>query len=174
MQLVNYKRNQDILIETPPAGPLSSGADLAAARALAAKALQEKRTLLTEPEAKQLLSAFGIPVVETRVAADPEEAVIAAKKIGGPIAIKILSPDVTHKSDVGGVRLDIRSLAEVGHAAKEMLAAVRERAPDARIDGFTVQAMIKRPHDHELIVGIGEDAAFGPICSSATGGRRWR
>ena len=99
MHLVNYKRNQDLLLETPQALP-ETRRDPAAARALVAKAIEEKRTVLTEPEAKELLSAFGIPVTETYVASDPAEVASLAKKIGGPVAVKILSPDITHKSDV--------------------------------------------------------------------------
>ena len=170
MHLVNYKRNQDLLLETPPAVPELRQADGASARALIAKVIADKRTLLTEPEAKTLLASFGIPVVETFVAADPAEAAALARKIGGPVAVKILSPDITHKSDMGGVRLNLRSPEVAELAARDILATVRERAPKARITGLSVQAMVNRPNSQELIVGIGEDAAFGPILLVGHGG----
>ncbi len=170
VQLVDYRRNQDLLMETPAAGPGLEAATLASARELVAKVLGEGRTVLTEPESKALLSAFGIPVVETETAAGPAEAAAAARRLGGPVALKILSPDITHKSDVGGVRLDLRSPEAVELAARDILSAVGERAPGARIAGFSVQRMMSRPHDRELIVGIGEDATFGPILLVGHGG----
>ena len=169
MHLVNYKRNQDLLLETPQALP-KARRDPAAARALVAEAMEQKRTVLTEPEAKGLLSAFGIPVTETFVASDPAEVATLAKKIGGPVAVKILSPDITHKSDVGGVRLNLRTPEVAELAARDILTTVRERMPKARITGLTVQEMVNRPNAQELIVGIGEDAAFGPILLVGHGG----
>lgn len=168
--LVDYRRNQDLLLETPPAGPGLRAAGVAAAHALVKTVLDEKRTVLTEPEAKELLALFDIPVVATLTARDPAEAAAMAKKIGGPVVLKILSPDIAHKSDVGGVRLDLRSPEAVEHAAKAILTTAAERAPKARITGFSVQAMVSRPQDHELIVGIGEDATFGPILLVGHGG----
>ncbi len=170
MHLVNYKRNQALLLETPPALPELDRADRAVGAALIANVLKDKRTLLSETEAKNLLSSFGIPVVETFAAADPAEVATFARKIGGPVAVKILSPDITHKSDVGGVRLNLRSPEVAELAARDILATVRERAPKARITGLTVQAMVNRPNSQELIVGIGEDAAFGPILLVGHGG----
>jgi acetyltransferase len=169
MHLVNYRRNQDLLLETPPALP-AAPSNPTAARALIAKAADEKRSLLNEPEAKALLTAFGIPTVETFVAADATEVGVLARKIGAPVAVKILSPDITHKSDVGGVRLNLRTPEAAELAARDILTTVRERVPDAGISGLSVQAMVSRPHDHELIVGIGEDATFGPIVLVGHGG----
>jgi acetyltransferase len=170
MHLVNYHRNQEILLETPPALPELRRADRDAAAAIVAKAREEKRTLLSEPEAKGLLRLFGIPVVETFVAADPADVARLARKIGAPVAVKILSPDITHKSDVGGVRLNLRSPEVAEFAARDILAIVGERAPNAKVTGLTVQAMVSRPASQELIVGIGEDAAFGPILLVGHGG----
>jgi len=169
MHLVNYKRNQDLLLETPQALP-KTRRDPAAARALVEKAIEEKRNVLTEPEAKSLLSAFGVPVTETFVASGPAEAAALAQKIGGPVAVKILSRDITHKSDVGGVRLNLRTPEVVELAARDILATVRERVPTARIAGLSVQAMADVANAQELIVGIGEDAAFGPILLVGHGG----
>jgi acetyltransferase len=170
MHLVNYKRNQDQLMETPPAGPRPTNLEVSAARDIVARVLDENRSVLTEPEAKALLAHFQVPVVQTLVAADPAAARQAAEKIDGAVALKVLSPDITHKSDVGGVRLDLRSPEAVELTAREMLQTVGERAPGARIKGFSVQAMASRPHDRELIVGIADDATFGPVLLVGQGG----
>lgn len=170
MQLVEYKRNQDLLMETPPATPEVAEAHREMARSICTAALEEGRTTLTEPEAKRVLSGFGIPVVETAIASNPEEARAQAMRIGGPIALKILSPDITHKSDVGGVRLDLPSPEAVQTAAEDMLATVRTHAPSARLAGFAVQAMAERAGKIELILGISDDRVFGPVILFGHGG----
>jgi acetyltransferase len=172
--LVTYRRNQAQLIETPPAAsprPGGRSADTAAARALVRKVLGEGRAMLTEPEAKAVLESCGIPVVATRsVAAHGEAAVQAAQAIGLPVALKILSGDISHKSDVGGVALNLDSEQAVRDAAAAMLARVRSARPDARIDGFTVQAMVKPARARELIVGASVDRTFGPVILFGAGG----
>ena len=121
--------------------------DAAAVRAPIDAALAAGRTLLTEPEAKAVLAACGVPVVGTRVvAADAEAAVQAATAIGYPVALKILSPQISHKSDVGGVALGPGNAAAVRDGALAMLQRVRTLRPDAVIAGFTVQAQIRRPN----------------------------
>ena len=117
---------------------------------------------MTEPEAKRVLQAYAIPTVDTHTARDPAEAAKIAAEIGGRIAIKILSPDIVHKSDVGGVRLDL-SGAEVESAAREMLDKVSRRAPQARLIGFSIEEMIRRPQAFELLAGIAVDPVFGPV-----------
>jgi acetyltransferase len=169
MQLVDYRRNQDLLMETPPAAA-SGGGDLAAARSVIETAVAEGRHVLTEPEAKRLLSAYGIPVVRTEIAASPAQAARLAAGIGFPVALKILSGDIAHKSDVGGVRLDLDTPEMVEEAAAHMLKLVAERQPDAAISGFTVQEMIQRPRAHELIAGVTTDPAFGPVLLFGQGG----
>ena len=109
MQMVQYRRNQALLMEVPPSLPEEFMPDREAARAVVQAALEEGRQDLTEPEAKTLLAAYGIPVVQTRVAATVEDAVACAQAIGFPVALKILSPQINHKSDVGGVVLDLES-----------------------------------------------------------------
>ncbi|KTQ98444.1 GCN5 family acetyltransferase [Aureimonas ureilytica] len=169
MQLVNYRRNQDLLMQTPPA--IQPGAaDGAKARAVLSRAAGEGRCVLTEPEAKTLLSAYGIPVVQTEIAHSPDEAAALAGAIGFPVALKILSQDIAHKSDVGGVRLELDTPEMVREAGEHMLKLVAERHPGARIEGFTVQAMIQRPRAHELILGVGTDALFGPVLLVGQGG----
>ena len=170
MQMVEYRRNQDLLMETPPAGLAVAPEGRAAARALVEQALGQGRTLLSEPESKALLAAYGVPVVETRVARDAAEAARMAEQIGGPCALKILSPDITHKSDVGGVRLNLKTPEAVAAAAKAILEQVSAHAPGAHVQGFTVQRMIVRPQAIELIAGLIDDAAFGPVVLFGQGG----
>jgi acetyltransferase len=170
LQAVNYRRNQRQLMEVPSSIPESFEPRPGEVRAIIGAALADGRTLLTEPEAKSVLAAYCIPVVETRVAADVDAALRAAASLGFPIALKILSPDITHKSDVGGVALDIRTAAELEESARLMLARCREHRPTARITGFTVQTMVKRPAARELITGITVDPTFGPVILFGQGG----
>ena len=170
MHLVNYRRNQDLLMETPPAVSDLVRPDRDGARAVIAAALDQQRSVLTEPEAKAVLKAYGIPVLETRIAADPADAARIAQEIGGPVALKILSPDITHKSDVGGVRLDLATAEAVEREAREMLDRVKAHSPGARLDGFMVQQMARHRDAHELIVGIADDAVFGPVILFGHGG----
>lgn len=168
--LVRYRRNQNLLIETPPSVSDLIAIDLPKAETIIDAVLQDGRTVLTEPEAKDLLSAFGIPSVECVVAEDPQDAARAAERMGCPVVLKILSRDISHKSDVGGVALNLESPAAVAKAAADMLAKVALKAKGARIDGFTVQPMVRRAGAHELILGIAEDAVFGPVLLFGHGG----
>jgi acetyltransferase len=170
MQLVNYRRNQEALMQTPPSAMTSLTTDTNAARAVIRTALDEKRELLSEPEAKQVLSAYGIPVVQTRVAASSDEAARVAGEIGFPVALKIVSPQVTHKSDVGGVALGLASADEVRSAAEAMTRRLREHAPQAELAGFSVQQMVQRPRALETIVGAAVDPVFGPVILFGHGG----
>ncbi|MGE0829569.1 MAG: GNAT family N-acetyltransferase, partial [Hyphomonadaceae bacterium] len=169
-RLVDYSKNQAALLETPKAvSQRPPDAPIKAKRIIDA-VLSAGRTLLNEPEAKALLAAYGVPTVDTFVAATPHAAAARAEQIGQPTALKILSPDITHKSDVGGVRLNLRNGAAVRAAAEEMLGRVAAVAPDARIEGFTVQPMISRPHATELLLGVSEDPTFGPVLMFGQGG----
>ncbi|MFA7639579.1 MAG: GNAT family N-acetyltransferase, partial [Parvibaculum sp.] len=134
------------------------------------QALAEKREWLSEAEAKQLLAAYGIPIVETRVVASGAEAAKVADELGYPVVLKILSPDITHKSDVGGVALGLDNAASVEEAASRMAARVARVRPDADIEGFTVQQMARKPDAFELILGIVDDATFGPVILFGQGG----
>ncbi len=168
--LVTYRRNQALLLEAPAAGH-NGKPDLDGARALIRRVLDEGRAWLNEPEAKAVLRACGVPVALTRVVApDADAAATAAREIGYPVVLKILSPAITHKSDVGGVRLRLGDDAQVRDAALTMLQRVRSERPDAPIDGFTVQAMVERPLAQELIVGASIDAVFGPVILFGQGG----
>ncbi|HLH01061.1 MAG TPA: bifunctional acetate--CoA ligase family protein/GNAT family N-acetyltransferase [Bryobacteraceae bacterium] len=128
------------------------------------------RTLLTEFESKQVLQAYGIPVVETRLAAGEEEAVAAALQIGFPVVLKLNSTTITHKTDVGGVRLNLQSEAEVREAFKAIRASVSEKAGAEHFGGVTVQPMISL-EGYELILGSSIDAQFGPVMLFGAGGQ---
>ncbi len=131
------------------------------------------RSILTEFEAKSLLSAYGIPVVPTEVAATPQEAEEIARRLladYSAVVIKILSDDISHKSGVGGVRLDLEHPEEVRRAAEDMLERVSKANPEARVNGFTVQPMVRRPNAHELIAGMTVDRVFGPVILFGAGG----
>ncbi|TSE20947.1 Succinate--CoA ligase ADP-forming subunit alpha [Tepidimonas alkaliphilus] len=168
--LRQYHRHQAELLETPPAPP-GIGLDLPAIQALVRQALAEGREWLTEPQAKQLLALAGIPVTPVRpVPPEPQAAVEAAEALGYPVVLKILSPDITHKSDVGGVRLNLLDAEEVRSAAAAMLQRVAAARPQARLEGFAVQPMVQRRHAHELIVGATIDPLFGPVILFGAGG----
>lgn len=170
MHLVRYRRNQELLMETPPSAPTGFSPDTDRARAIVQAALAKGTSMMSEPDAKAVLSAYGVPTIETRVAANPAEAGQIAAELGGIIALKILSADITHKSDVGGVRLNLNTPAEVEQAAHAMLGRITKSFPDARIDGFTVQRMSRRPGAHELIIGVSTDPIFGPVILFGQGG----
>lgn len=170
MHLVNYRANQKALMETPPSLPEVFTPDTARARDIIEKALEEGREWLTDPEAKSVLEAYEIPTPRHKTAASPEEAGQIAENMGGSVALKILSPDITHKSDVGGVALNLNGQKEVLEAAEKMRDRVKSEQPDARISGFVVEEMVKRPHSHELILGVSTDRIFGPMILFGRGG----
>ena len=170
LQVVQYRRNQDLLMEVPPSRSSEFVHDREKAQALVAGAVAEGRAMLSEPEAKAVLAAYSVPVVDTRIARTIEEAVKVAAEIGFPVALKILSPDITHKSDIGGVALDVENPQAVDDAAKAMQKRLQEYRPNARLQGFTVQSMARRPTAQELIVGTTTDAVFGPVILFGQGG----
>lgn len=168
LKAVEYRRNQSMLMETPPSIPASFAPDVAAARTVIERVMADGRDALTELEAKAVLAAYQIPVVETRVARSPDEAASLAQAIGFPVALKLLSFDVMHKSDVGGVVLDIETPAQAREAAER----IAERAREARVavGGFSVQRMLRNPDAFELIVGAATDPVFGPVILFGQGG----
>jgi acetyltransferase len=173
MQLVRYRRAQDELMRTPPSTPEALKLDVAAANTTIEAVTQTRRTLLSEVEGKSLFAAYGIPVVATDVARTPSDVGRIAAGImtrNQRCVVKILSDDISHKSDVGGVRLGLDRPADAEHAANDMLQRVSRLRPNARIEGFTVQPMIERPHAHELIVGMSVDQSFGPLLMFGAGG----
>jgi acyl-CoA synthetase (NDP forming) len=147
--------------------PSARRSDPAARAALAAERRQSSGSL-TESAAKRVLAAYGVPVVPERLVRDADEAVDAARGFGWPVVLKVQSADVPHKTEAGGVRLDLRSEDAVREAHAAILASVRAYAPQARIDGILVQPMVRR--DLELIVGGRRDPLFGPTVVVGLGG----
>ena len=168
--LSTYRRNQSLMLEAPTASE-NGPPDLPTAQTIIAKVLAQGREMLDELEAKAVLQAYGIPVVESvECAADSAAAINAAKDIGFPVVLKILSPDISHKSDVGGVALNLQDEPALEAAVRQMLERVKAAQPDAGIDGFSVQAMARRPHAQELIAGATIDPVFGPVILFGQGG----
>jgi acetyltransferase len=170
MHLVRWHKSRAQLMQTPPSIPDSFRPDRAAAQAVIESVRAAGRRLLTGPEARAVFAAYDMPLPALRVAHDPAEAAKAAAELGRAVALKILSPDISHKSDVGGVALGLESAAEVEAAARRMLARVAEARPGARIEGFTVEAMIQSTGGIELILGMSEDSQFGPVMLFGQGG----
>ena len=173
MQLVHYKRAQDELMQTPPSLPGGLHFDRDKASSIIETVLSSKRSVLSEVEAKALLASYGIPVVRTEIAEDPSQVEAIAKEIldtDKACVVKILSDDISHKSDVGGVRLGIKSAHEAAQVAGDMLEKISKLMPDAHIRGFTVQPMIDRSNAHELIVGMSVDRTVGPLMMFGAGG----
>jgi len=170
MHTVHYRRNQELLIETPPSLPSNFKPAREAAQLIVETALATGHEFMSEPESKAVLASYGIPVVETHIVKSPEAAKIKAGTMGFPIALKIMSPHITHKSDVGGVVLDLQTPEEVEKAAHDMLERVREILGDLDISGFSVQTMARRPEAHELIIGVISDPIFGPVILFGEGG----
>ena len=159
------------LYETPMAvTDPQTVADHARAEALVQSVRQQGRTILTEHESKQLLALYGIPTVETRVATTIEEAVRAAEQIGYPVVVKLYSETITHKTDVGGVILNLRDAEAVRAAWRQIQASVTEKAGGQHFQGVTVQPMIKL-EGYELIVGSSVDPQFGPVLLFGMGGQ---
>ena len=173
IQLARYGAAQAELMQTPPALPAEMHFNYDAVEADIGLVLQEGRQLMTEPEAKTVLEAYGIPTVPTLVAATPEEAKKAAAELLGShssLVVKILSPDITHKSDIGGVRLDLKSAEDVERVTRQMLADIQALRPDAKLLGVTVQPRIRRRDALEVILGITSDPTFGPVILFGAGG----
>jgi acetyltransferase len=168
--LANFHHNQQLLMQVP--GPLSkhSQPDIAGAQLIIQGVLNEGRTTLSELESKALLAAFSIPVMQTIKAASPSEALLAAESIGYPVAMKILSPQVSHKSDVNGVRLSITHAEAVRGTYLELVNSVQQALPEAHIEGVTIERMYQDPHGRELLIGAFRDPVFGPVITFGSGG----
>jgi len=169
MAMYSYTRNLELLYETPAQLPHEIDVNLKRARTFIDQCLQGQARVLQEIEAKAILAAYGIPVNPTVAAASAEAAVQAARHLGWPVVLKILSPQVTHKTEVGGVRAGLQNEAEVQAAFSEITANVQARVPEAQILGVTVQPLVK-PIDFELIAGAKQDPGFGPLILFGLGG----
>jgi acetyltransferase len=170
MHLVRHRQNQDLLRETPPLQATPEKADTAAAQAVIRGVLGDGREWMNAAEAATFLGCYGIPFVATEAVADAAAAAGFAAGRSTPVALKILSRDIVHKSDVGGVALDLAGPAEVEAAARSMTERVTKALPQARLEGFVVQEMVRRPGAYELIAGITTDPTFGPVILFGHGG----
>jgi acyl-CoA synthetase (NDP forming) len=132
------------------------------------KAKKEERSILTEFESKRILKQIGVPVVETRLARNQKEAVSISQRIGFPVVLKIISPDVVHKTDSGGVKLGLKNASEVKKAYDDILRSVKKKHPRALIHGISVQKMV--PPGTEVIIGTSKDPQFGPVIMFGLGG----
>ena len=165
-----YYRNQKLLMQVP--GPLSHHVepDVESARLIIEGAMQEHRKVLSEMESKAVLSAFHIPVARTMVAHSPNEALLIAQQLGFPVAMKVNSQDVTHKSDAGGVLLNLNNAHEVRAAYQHIVDNVQHIRPGARMDGVSIEPMIVKPNGRELMIGVITDPVFGPVITFGAGG----
>ncbi len=165
-----YYRNQKLLMQMP--GPLSHHIepDVESARLIIEGAMQEHRKVLSEMESKALLSAFHIPVARTMVAHSPNEALLIAQQLGFPVAMKINSPDITHKSDAGGVVLNLNNAHEVRAAYQHIIDNVQHNRPNAKVDGISIEPMVVKPNGRELMIGMTSDPVFGPVITFGAGG----
>jgi acetyltransferase len=173
MHIVHYREAIDALMETPPSVSSEFVSDADAARAIISAAVGAGREWLDPLEIRALFAAYGIPIVPALLARDVAEAIALA----GPylarneaVVAKVLSPDIVHKSEVGGVRLNLTNAHAVGEAVNDILVRARAARPEAYIRGVTIHPMIVRPKAQELIVGIADDPTFGPVVAFGTGG----
>lgn len=168
--IASFYQNQQLLQQTPP--PLSTLADpdIEGARLIIENVLAERRKILSELESKALLSAFHIPVTQTLLARSANEAMMIATQLGYPVALKIDSPDISHKSDVNGVALDVRNATAVRDVYNTMMQAVARLRPDARLNGVTIQKMARSKRGRELYIGLKTDDPFGPVIAFGAGG----
>ena len=170
MRMVQYQRNQALLMETPPSLPEEFTPDVATARAILAKALAEGRRRLDAHEALRLLTAYGLPVIETWRAQSPDEAAAIAAQQHGPLVLKILAPEVAHPALLGGMASVLSTPEAVRQAATDRLARLREVAPAARCHGFILQPMTARDGAYELTLGVRDGGRFGPVIYFGQGG----
>lgn len=168
--LSDYYQNQKLLMQMP--GPLSHHLepDVEGARMVIEGALQDKRRVLSEMESKAVLSAFHIPAAQTMIARSPNEALLIAQQLGFPVAMKVNSRDITHKSDVGGVMLNLANAQAVRAAYHEITDNIGRNCPGAHMDGIAIQPMIVKKHGRELMVGVIRDPVFGPVITFGAGG----
>ena len=168
--LTNYHRNQILLVQVP--GPLAkrSAPDAEGAQLIIDGALAEHRTVLNTLESRALLNAFGVPVNSAIEARSANEALVAAESMGFPVAMKISADRILHKSDTGGVRLNINDAHAVRNNFQELINTVQAQNPGVEIRGVTIEKMYKNPNGRELIIGVIRDPVFGPVISFGSGG----
>ena len=168
--MASYHQNQQLLLQVP--GPLITRdePDIEGARLIIESVLADKRSVLTITESKAILHAFAIPVTQSIVCASANDALVAAESLGLPVAMKIHSKEFTHKSDVGGIRLNISSAHAVRSTFLELMEGVHNKFPDAKVDGVTIEPMYKPANGRELMIGVICDPVFGPAITFGAGG----
>jgi len=169
LYMYQYARNLEMLYETPEDLPLELGAPKNYLKIMTRKSVKAGKTLLNEEDSKKLLTTYGIASTTPHLARNQEEAITIASEQGYPVVMKIVSPDISHKSDAGGVKLNLTTDAEVKKAFQEMMESVAKYDPKARIDGVSIQKMIT-DYDYELIVGSKKDPVLGPVIMFGLGG----
>ncbi|MFH2044439.1 MAG: bifunctional acetate--CoA ligase family protein/GNAT family N-acetyltransferase [Pseudomonadota bacterium] len=169
MDLYKHSKNIELLQETPARLPGKLKFDRESASLIIENGIENGHFLLNEVEAKSLLLSYGIPINQTELVCSAKEAAQKAKEIGFPVAMKICSRDVVHKTSVDGIRLGLNSISDVEKAYESILASCLSCKPEAKIDGVTIQPMLKRP-DFEIILGIKKDRDFGPVILFGMGG----
>jgi acetyltransferase len=170
MYLVRYRQSQDLLLETPSSVAPATPTDTERAHKLVRQALDDGREWLDAAEVAAFLKCYGVPFARTEAVPDAAAAAKVAAEIKGPVALKIRSRDIIHKSDVGGVALNLATPAEVEAAAGAMNEKVARVRPKANLEGFIVQEMVQRPGAYELIAGLTTDVTFGPVILVGHGG----
>ncbi|MBW7900218.1 MAG: bifunctional acetate--CoA ligase family protein/GNAT family N-acetyltransferase [Rhodocyclaceae bacterium] len=165
-----YYRNQKLLLQTPMPTDRQERPETEGAKMLIEAVLSERRKVLSEMESKAILRAFRIPVAQTMVARTPTEALLLAEQIGFPVAMKVDSPDLVHKSDAGGVRLNITNAPAVRNAYHDIIETVQKKHPTARINGVSIEPYLARLNGRELMLGVVRDPIFGPIITFGAGG----
>ena len=169
LYMYQYARNLEELYETPEDIPLDAGTPKNYLKLLTRNRLKEGKTLLSEEDSKKLLMTYGISSTMPHLAKNTEDAISVVSSIGYPVVMKIVSPDISHKSDVGGVRLNIASASELKKAFGEMMENVRKHQPDAKVEGVSIQKMVSI-YDYELIIGSKKDPILGPVIMFGLGG----
>jgi acetyltransferase len=174
MHMVKWQKARDALMAAPPSMPVDFAPNVSKARAVVQQAISRGSSWLAPVEISALLEAYDIPIAPARLARTPEEAAEVARLVlgrYGGCVVKIMSRDIVHKSDFGGVILDLRSVEQVVEATRKMLERVAIEAPHARVDGVTIHPMVRRPNARELVMGVADDPTFGPVIVFGRGGK---
>jgi acetyltransferase len=167
LYMVEYARNLEMLLEVPPKIAGNMAFDQEKARRLITAAPDQG--FMSESDSHEILTAYGMPMIRTQIAATEAQAVRVARELGYPVVMKLHSPDITHKTDAGGVRLDLRGDADAGEAYRQIVSSARQYKPDARIEGVTIQPYFSSP-DYEILLGAKRDPNFGPVILFGMGG----
>ncbi|MCW2274172.1 GNAT family N-acetyltransferase [Rhodoblastus acidophilus] len=174
MHMVKWRKAREALMAAPPSLPVDFAPNTSKARAVIAQAISRGHEWLAPVEISALLEAYDIPIAPARLARSPEEAAEVARLVlgrYGGCVVKIMSRDIVHKSDLGGVALDQRSIEQVVDTTRKMLERVAAEAPHARVDGVTIHPMVRRPNARELVMGVTDDPTFGPVIVFGRGGK---